>query len=194
MSESEYTSREVAHRVFSRELNRATYTFKETDEELAPVFVLLPTGAAANRVFIVGALTEAEDIGEDTEYWRARVADPVGSFTVYAGEYQPDVVRRLEAIEPPVLVAVTGKPRTFETDSGSVNVSVRPEALAVVDDATRRRWVVDTAERTLDRIARFDDSPDSHASMARERYAPALDEYRDTVVEALESLDAESPP
>jgi RPA family protein len=37
-------TREVARRVFAREFNDATYTFKESDDERAPNFSLLPTG------------------------------------------------------------------------------------------------------------------------------------------------------
>jgi RPA family protein len=65
-------TREVARRVFAREFNDAGYTFKESDDERAPVYSLLPTGERANRILAVGTLTETEDVGEDSEYWRAR--------------------------------------------------------------------------------------------------------------------------
>ena len=53
MSEREQHGRQLAYRVFSSEFNQATYRFQESDDDRAPVYVLLPTGAAANRVFIV---------------------------------------------------------------------------------------------------------------------------------------------
>jgi hypothetical protein len=56
MSQSVPT-REVARRVFASEFNDAAYTFKESDDERAPVYLLLPTGERANRVFLVGTLT-----------------------------------------------------------------------------------------------------------------------------------------
>ncbi|WP_435348009.1 RPA family protein [Haloarchaeobius sp. HRN-SO-5] len=189
---SQAPTREVAKRVFAREFNDATYTFKESDDERAPNFALLPTGDRANRVFVVGTLTETEDIGEDSEYWRGRVVDPTGTFFVYAGQYQPDAATFLRDTEPPAYVSVVGKPRTFETDDGSVNVSLRPESIALVDEATRDRWVVETAERTLDRIEAFDDETNEYAAMARDHYGEStLDGYRDEVVTALESLDGE---
>lgn len=187
-------SRELAHRVFAREFNDATFTFKESDDERAPLYLLLPTGAKANRVFVVGTLTETEDVGGDGEYWRGRVVDPTGTFFVYAGQYQPQPASLLRDLDTPAYVAVVGKPRTYETDEGSVNVSVRPEAITPVDVGTRDRWVVETANRTLDRIAAFADETNDAAAMAREEYDPAIESYRDLVVEALEGLEEQSQP
>jgi len=186
-------TREVAQRAFAREFNDASYTFKESDEERAPVYLLLPTGDRANRVFVVGTLTETEDVGDDSEYWRGRVVDPTGTFFVYAGQYQPEAAGVLRDLTPPAYVAVAGKPRTYETDEGDVNVSVRPESITVVDEATRDRWVVETAERTLDRIERFDEETNEYARMAAEQYDVGATAYREMVVEALEtSEDAEA--
>ena len=53
-------SREVARRVFANEFNVATHAFKESEDERAPNYILLPTGIRANRVFIVGTLTQLE--------------------------------------------------------------------------------------------------------------------------------------
>jgi len=186
-------TREVARRVLASEFNDASYTFKESDDERAPVYLLLPTGAAANRVFVVGTLTETEDVGSDSEYWRGRVVDPTGTFFVYAGQYQPEAAGVLRELEPPAYVAVTGKPRTYETDDGTVNVSIRPEAITVVDEAVRDRWVVEAAERTLDRLATFDDETNEYARMAREQYDPDPATYRQVVITALEDVeDAEA--
>ncbi|MFB6120054.1 MAG: RPA family protein [Halobacteriaceae archaeon] len=185
-------TREVARRVFADEFNDAHYTFKESDDERAPLYVLLPTGEQANRVFVVGTLTETEDVGEDSEYWQGRVVDPSGTFYMYAGQYQPDAAGFLREAEPPHYVAIVGKPRTYETDEGDVNVSLRPESITEVDAATRDRWVVETAERTLDRIEAFDDEANEYARMAEEQYDVPVSRYHDSVVSALESLDEES--
>ena len=183
-------TREVARRVFAGEFNDATHTFKESDEERAPVYVLLPTGQQANRVFIVGTLTETEDVGEDSEYWQGRVVDPNGDpFFVYAGQYQPEAASMLRELEPPAYVAITGKPRTYETDDGNVNVSVRPESITQVDADTRDRWVVETAERTLDRVRNSEADTNEYARMAEEEYDLQLDQYRQLVISALESFD-----
>jgi RPA family protein len=195
-------TREVAQRVFAGEFNDATYSFKESDDDRAPVYVLLPTGQRANRVFVVGTLMETEDVGTDSEYWQGQVIDPNGDrFYMYAGQYQPDAASMLRELEPPAYVSVVGKPRTYETDDGDVNVSIRPEAITEVDTGTRDRWVVETAERTLDRVQAFTaddpDDPDDGATvdeyvaMAREQYDLPVENYRRLVVEALESLEAD---
>jgi len=191
-------TREVARRVLAREFNDATFTFKESDDDRAPVYVLLPTGERANRIFLVGTLTETEDVGEDAEYWQGRVVDPNGdTFFTYAGQYQPEAASMLRDLEPPAYVAVVGKPRTYETDDGEVNVSVRPESITKVDEATRDRWVVETAERTLDRVERFQDETadgdeaigDEYVAMAREEYDLPVENYRRAVADALEGLE-----
>ena len=189
MSQSTPT-REVARRVFAQEFNDASYTFKESDDERAPVYLLLPTGEKVNRVLLVGTLTEKEDVGDDAEYWRGRIVDPSGHFFVYAGQYQPDAASMLRDLEPPAYVSVVGKPRTYETDDGSVNVSVRPESITVVDAATRDRWVVETAERTLERVEAFEDEGNEYARMAEERYDVPPERYTEVAVSALQSLES----
>ena len=191
MSQSVPT-REVARRVFAEEFNDAGYTFKESDDERAPVYLLLPTGERANRVFLVGTLTEKEDVGEDSEYWRGRIVDPTGTFFVYAGQYQPEAASALRELEAPSYVAIVGKPRTYETDDGSINVSVRPESITEVNAATRDRWVVETAQRTLERVESFDDEGNEYARMAKEQYDLPVDAYTQAAIGALESLDTET--
>lgn len=180
--------REVAHRVFAREFNDATYTFQESEDDQAPVYVLLPTGAKANRVFVVGTLTETTDVGDEEEYWQGRVVGPTGTFFVYAGQYQPDAAHMLRDTEPPAYVAVVGKPRTYEPDEGTVNVSLRPEHVNTVDEATRSLWITETAERTIERLEAFDDNDTQYAAMAREKYGSTIDSYRQATVEALTSV------
>jgi RPA family protein len=186
-------TREVARRVFAREFNDATYTFKESDDERAPVYVLLPTGQRANRIFVVGTLTETEDVGEDSEYWQGRVVDPNGdTFFTYAGQYQPDAASMLRELEPPAYVSVVGKPRTYETEEGEVNVSIRPESISEVTAAERDRWVVETAERTIERIQAFEaEEANEYVEMAHERYDQPIENYKRMVEDALESLEGE---
>ena len=190
MSQSTPT-REVARRAFASEFNDAGYTFTESDDERAPVYALLPTGESSNRVFFAGTLTEKEDVGEDDEYWRGRIVDPTGTFFVYAGQYQPEAASKIRDLEPPAYVAVVGKPRTYETDDGTVRVSVRPESITEVDAAVRDRWVAETAERTLARVAAFDDEGNEYARMAREEYELDPETYEAAALSALEDLDGD---
>jgi RPA family protein len=187
---AESTGREVAKRLFAREFNDATYTFKESEDELAPNYTLLPTGDRVNRLFFAGTLTETNDVGSDSEYWQGRVVDPTGTFYIYAGQYQPEAASTLRQIETPTYVTVAGKPRSYETDDGETNVAVRPESITQVDEPTRDRWVVETADQTIDRLEAFDAETNDYAQMARDEYGERLSPYRETAIEALESLDA----
>ncbi|WP_435181454.1 RPA family protein [Halorussus sp. AFM4] len=183
-------SRTVSRRVFAGELNDSSHTFTESDDERAPNFLLLPTGERANRVFVVGTLTETEDVGDGSEYWQGRVVDPAGdTFFVYAGQYQADAAATLRTLEPPAYVAVVGKTRTYEKDDGDINVSLRPESISVVDAGMRDRWVVETASETFSRISAFEDNESKYASMAEEHHGSDLSEYREAAIEALEAIE-----
>jgi hypothetical protein len=170
--------RETAYRVFAAEFDDTTLSYAESDEERAPNYVVTPTGARVNRLFVVGVLTEIESVNE--EQLRARVVDPTGAFVVYAGQYQPEALSFLERTDPPEFVAVTGKARTFEPeDSDRVFTSIRPESLAAVDATTRDRWSVATAERTIERTETLRD-------------ALGRDERGDALREALEAEGVEA--
>ncbi len=169
--------REVAWRIFAAEYNDATLEHSDSDEERAPNYVVTPTGARINRLFVVGVLTEIEQVGD--EVLRARVVDPTGGFVVYAGQYQPDALAFLERASPPTFVAVTGKARTFQPeDSDLVYTSIRPESINTVDAETRDRWSVQTAEQTLARVrtfARALDSDERGESLQRTLEANGVD-------------------
>ncbi len=143
--------REVAWRIFAHEFNRSNLYISEGDE-MAPNYIITPTGIKCNRLFIIGVVTEVENIGRENNLWRARVADPTGVFTVYAGQYQPEAAIFLSGLQVPAYIAIVGKARKYEPEDGSVYVSVRPEEINTADEKLRDRWVLDTAERTLERI------------------------------------------
>ena len=143
--------RETAHRAFAQEFNASKHEIKGQGEK-DPSFLVTPLGAKVNRIHVVGVCTDVEPVGESGETWRARISDPTGVFTVYAGQYQPEAAQALSQIQPPQFVSVTGKARTYEPEPGSMFVSIRPEAIAVVDESTRDQWILDTARRTRDRL------------------------------------------
>lgn len=187
--------RQIARRAFATEFNDATHTFKESDDEYAPNFALLPSGQRMNRTFVVATVTETDDIGNDNEYWRARVVDPTGTFFVYAGQYQPEGMAFIRELEPPAFVSVTGKPSTYETDNGNTNVSLQPESMNLVDVHTKDTWVAETAERTMERIEQFEsidpssDEMPPDIAMARDQYDdPTMRPYKNGVEEALRTI------
>lgn len=167
-------NREVAYRVFAAEFEDATVSFKESDEERAPNYVISPTGGRLNRLFSVGVFTEKAEVGGGQV--RARINDLTGTLVTYAGQYQPGPQAFLENADPPAFLALTGKARTFEPEDGDrIYSSVRPESVNEVDAATRDRWVVRTAEQTVARVG----------SMAAARLSNLRgDELREALVEA----------
>lgn len=197
-------SREVARRIFAEELRNSNRSFRDVEDQYAPSYLLTPTGAKCNRVFMVGALTERDNIGSDTEYWRGRVVDPTGSILVYAGQYQPEAAQKLASIETPAFVAVVGKPNLYQTEDGNVIISLRAEAIQRVDEATRDRWILDTARRTQERLKALESAspvlaefstadkaaslPSADVDQAKQHYNTDVKQYRQIVMRALASL------
>jgi RPA family protein len=209
-------SREVAKRIFAEELKSSNYSFRDGEDQhqYAPSYLLTPTGAKCNRVFVVGTLTEKDDIGSDTEYWRGRVVDPTGSILIYAGQYQPEAAQILACMEAPSYVAVVGKPNLYQTDDGNIIISLRAESIQRVDENTRNQWIIDTARRTLERLvalknarpipvssdfATADNVPVSSSSSTPEQdndralqhYHTDIEHFRQMVLRALSSLKAD---
>lgn len=190
--------REPARRLFAREFNDATYQFKESTDERAPNYALLPTGEKANRVLIAGTAVEVEDIGEDSEYWRVRVHDGSAldgedatdsQFYIYAGQYQPEAAAVIRELDTPAYVTVVGKPRVYEKDNGDVNVSIRPESLTVVEQEGREAWILETAQLTFDRIEAFEEGSSAYGDMALEEYPDVdIEKYRNGAIASLKSI------
>jgi len=194
MSSNQQRQRQVAKRVFAKEYRDSDLEQKDGDDQYAPKFVVTPTGARVNRMYVVGVLTEAEDIGNDDTYIRARVSGPTETFLIFTGQYQPEATRFLQnTIDNdnfPCFVAITGKARTYrpENDDGeeTVTTSIAPEHIAEVDREERRRWIVDTARHTLDRLEAWDD----RSSDVKEYYSDAsVNVQKDNVRIALRSLN-----
>ena len=193
-------SRTTAVRTFAGELAAATTSTRFSEDEKAPTFQILPSGTAAHRVFIVGTVTEVNDVGDGSEYWRARVVDPNGdTFYVFAGQYQPEAASVLRELEAPAYVSVVGKTDTFEGDDGETFVSLTAEEVAQTDQRTHDRWVVETAERTLDRIEAGqagEQAPDIDREVdellfeqaTAEYGAEAAEEAREAALEAVATL------
>lgn len=205
-------TREPARRVFAQELRDSDLAFRESEEHFAPLFTITPTGAKCNRVLIVGTLTEKDNIGDDAEYWRARVTDPTGSILIYVGQYQPEAATVISEIEPPAFVSVIGKPSVFETEDGTKLISIRAEHVSVVDAKTRDRWIIETAERTLARIEAMEEfmaSPEGidgfvdgsklaatyppELGNAHQYYSPDMRRYRAMVTKALAPMAPKTP-
>jgi len=151
-------TREVAHRMFAVEFNASRHEDRGLEEN-APNYVITPLGAHVNRLYFVGNLMSKVNSGtEDSPIYKAEIRGPTGTFYLFAGQYQPQPLTALGKLEPPELVGVVGKVRTFQRDDGAFYVSVKPESVFPVDIPQRDRWAVQTAERTMDRIRAIRDA------------------------------------
>ena len=146
-------AREIAWRLFSSELNSATYEIKGDDEK-SPSYVVTRLGAMVNRVLVAGVLTEKENVGTgDEPMWRGRIQDlATGSFFINVGRYQPEAAAAMADIDTPAFIAVVGKVRTYTTDDDRVFVSIRPECIVKITEEIRAQWILDTARSTWERL------------------------------------------
>ncbi|MFE3846326.1 hypothetical protein ACFL1L_05670 [Thermoplasmatota archaeon] len=120
---------------------------------MVPSYIITPLGAKINRVYIIGVLTDVENVSDSGDFVRAHVSDPTGVFTLYSGQYQLDITNELSNIEVPVFVAVVGKIRTYVPEDGEeMYTSIRPEKIIEVNAETRDKWIVETCESTKYRI------------------------------------------
>ena len=150
--------REPSWRVFAGEYNDASVEIKGTGEK-TPSYVITPLGAKVNRLFVVGVVTDVENIGSDSEpMWRARVSDPTGVFYISAGQYQPEAAAVLSKITPPKFVAVIGKSRTYSPEDGVIYVSIRPEVIKEVDSDLRDYWILEAARSLKKRLSIMDEA------------------------------------
>jgi hypothetical protein len=194
--------------VFASEFNASTLEYKGEGEK-APSYVITPLGAMINRLFIVGILTDMQNLGTDQDpYWRATISDGTDRFYVYAGKYAPEASAALAKIEPPSFVAIIGKSRTYSSDDGRFYVSVRAEKVLTVDEHIKDIWLLDTIKATMRRIEATEEamqmeSPTvegfvnlGYPSALAEGLVRAAEHYQDmdvnrfrgTVLEALEQL------
>jgi RPA family protein len=151
-------ARETAWRIFATEFNSSTYV-EAGQGERAPSYVVTPLGAKVNRLFVVGVVTDVENIGSDSEpMWRARVSDPTGVFYISAGQYQPEAAQVLSKIRPPKFVAVIGKSRTYSPEEGVIYVSIRPETIKEVGSDLRDFWTLEAAKSLKKRLDIMDEA------------------------------------
>ena len=141
-------NREIAYRVFASELSSSSLENKGEDEA-APAFLITPLGLALNRVFVAGKLTEKSMKGTDSEpVWNAVVKDVTGNFYLQAGRFQPEAAAAIADIDDTAepYVGVVAKIRTWTNDEGKTYVNLRPERVAVIDEATYKAWLLDAAK------------------------------------------------
>ena len=144
--------REVAWRVFAKEYSDSDFQFSEGGER-SPSYVVTPLGAKINRLFVVGVITDIDNVGSDDQpMWRARLSDPTGVYVLSAGLYQPEAARALSGIEPPTFAAVMGKTRVYSPEEGTLYLSIRPEIVTIANDAVRNYWTLECCRSLRTRL------------------------------------------
>lgn len=143
--------REPAWRVFANEYNSSSAVIRGSGER-SPSYVITPLGAKVNRLFVVGVLTDVESLAGENELIRAHVSDPTGVYTLYSGQFQPEVTATLLNVDTPSFIAFVGKVRIFEPEEGVLYLSVRPESMYEVNSSARDRWILETCRNTWERI------------------------------------------
>jgi len=151
--------REPAVRIFAQELSQTSLSTGKDEGEKAdrftPTYAFSPTGARINRAFLVGTLTEVEEMEtSNSSFIKGRLVDATGAIGIMAGQYQPEVASTLRELagKLPVFVAVVGKPNIYKPKDGGSYTSIRPEDIHVVDEKIVETWTSETAKRTLERI------------------------------------------
>ena len=184
--------REAAWRVFAGEYNDSTVEIK-SEGEMMPSYVVTPLGAKINRVFIIGVLTDVENVSEGGDFVRAHISDPTGVFTLYSGSYQKEITDIISEIDVPAFVAVTGKVRTYIPEEGTLYVSIRPERIMEVDSEIRDSWIIDTCKNTKLRIEAILEamkmSESSEFELRKLCYSKDLSEGAITALKNYENID-----
>ncbi len=151
--------REVAWRLFAEEFNQSTMEISGSESERTPSYVVTPLGAMVNRVYMVGVLTETENLGTPEDpMWRARVSDPTGTYFVTAGQYQPGAATTIASLEPPAFVAVVGKSSVYRPDDQTVLTSLRCEYIKEVPERLRDYWILEAARSLKKRLEAMEEA------------------------------------
>jgi len=201
-------TREVAWRLFAEEFNSCTVEL-EPQGEFSPGHVLSPLGAQVNRVFVIGVITDVENIATKEEpLWRARLSDPTGTYFVSAGKYSPEAAGALARVKPPAFCSVIGKVRSYRPEEGVVYLSLKAESVAPSTAALRDLWVLESCKDLKRRIELAEEAVSLEAptaeslvklgagrlqaeglSLALQRYGkPELDRYRRMLEDCLRYL------
>jgi len=178
--------REPAKRVFAAEFREIVHQFRDGTDEWSPTYSLLPTGERCNRVCIAGTLTDVQKSEGENLFYRVRVVDPTGTFFLNVGSYQTEAMHQIEKLTPPLFVLAVGKPNVYTSEDGRNFVSLRAETIVSVEKDVRDCWLIETAQRTLDRLDRPDDG-DKIKALSLHPQEPAI--WRKIVHAALSSME-----
>lgn len=189
-------SRQPARRVFEDELAASTFAFSEEDRETAPQYLLLPTGARANRVLMAGVITDVSEVAEDdgSSSLQGRFAGDKNALNVYPNQYAGgDQILEPFYEETPEIALIVAKPKVSNRETGQDQVYLNVEWAQPISPSRRERWVARTATETVDRIEQAiaannnDEMSDMYIELANEEYDPELTAYQDSCLDHLQT-------
>jgi len=148
------------HAAFVSEIAASTKELEKEnpDNSFEAVKYLSPLGTPISRVLVIGTALEKEDIGEEQQFWRLRVADHSGGIMVYAGQYQPEAAEVIAGLETPAIVAVTGKLAKYSPDENTTYISIRADRVIPVNEDVRKQFIAMAARATLHRYKNADEN------------------------------------
>jgi len=166
-------------RVFAGEYGGSTLTVQDSDSR-SPAWIVTPGGAWCRLLFLSGALTEVEEIGD---MMHIRIADPTGGFNLMIGGRNTPLAGTFRKLPVPSFVTVTGRAQMY-MKQGEAILSVRPENVLVVDRLVRDQWVLATAKSTMRRfrsmhLAIIGNCADEHFLTAVRHYSLTKNRLRD---------------
>jgi uncharacterized protein len=169
---------EGASRVFAGDFSGSTLSVQADDGQNAG-WVVTSGGAWCRLVFLAGAVTEITETGD---MLRCRLADPTGAFNLVIGGKNLPLAEQFRKIPVPSFVTVTGRAQLYRRND-SVDLSVRPDQVMVVDRAVRDQWTLATAEATLGRLEQLHLAlkgrcTDDHILTAYRHYVPTVEHLR----------------
>jgi hypothetical protein len=134
-------------RIFALELQQTDYTIKTKGALHAEL--IIPSGERISRIYSCGALTEINRGANGGGL--IRIADPTGVLVLYIKSRNPETEAMIDSLSTPAFISVTA---TIESDPNKEDGGFRLilETIHPSDRSDRDRWIIWTAERTLDRL------------------------------------------
>jgi uncharacterized protein len=187
---------EGAARVFAGDFSGSTLSVQADDGQSA-AWVVTPGAIWCRFVYLSGAMTEITETGD---MLRCRLADPTGAFNLVIGGRNSPLAEQFRKIPVPSFVTVTGRAQLYRRND-TVDLSIRPDHVVVVDRAVRDQWTLATAKATLGQLeqvnlARQGRCTDEHILTAYRHYAHTAEQLQalaDMIGGAVQSIKPTEP-
>lgn len=189
MAEERKFNRLPITKLIIAEANRTIHALPKPEGQFESQQYLSPTGRTVTKVLIVGTAVETEDIGKEKSLWRMRVVDHSGSIGVMASSYQPEAAQAIAMLQIPAFVAVVGKLNVYQPEENSNIVSIRPDMVKVIDEATYRSLMLDIGLSSIRDIRKHQLIPGIPEKIKEAYTSSTPDDFIQIALQSLESLE-----